>query len=312
MPNVSKLFLEVYPKKYIKRARKQAKQYNIKITKKGLYDLNGNKINIRKLSELFNLLQLQHINPEEAHMMYGGIGETKKFKVPGGVEVEVYAAPPRKKLNINPSLLNFLEASYGNKAAEMKGEQGQPIPEFRQAPIEDIPLAPPLAPPIAPPLAPSFGPPMIQPQYMQAPYYPAPQHNFIQELKDYKEGIEYIKSMCPLLKRTYVTKAPGQKQLKEQQKIEKILKIPQMPIFNQPKKIPLINLSKNIQKNLMKIERANKIANSIEDATKRKYGILPPIIKRSKAIQKNMNRIERANRIAHGVEDARRRAYGII
>lgn len=207
MPNrYTFFFLETYPKKLIKRMRNKAKKIGFKILKKGLY-FGSEKIKIKSLKEIFDLVNEPFINENYAFELYGGVGElgeTRKFKAPGGKEIDVYAPPPRKKLGSKfANIQNFLTASYEAKAANLQGREAPPIPDFKQPVDEDIPNAPP-----PPPSAPSMSrqPQQQMQQMMPMQQYsmaPMRQGNMIDELKNYKDSIEYIRSICPLLRREY-------------------------------------------------------------------------------------------------------------
>lgn len=111
-----------------------------------------------------------------------------------------YVKPERRKLNINPELREALSSIISNK------------------PVSYIPEAPPIAPPMAPE-APSFFPtPTIQearviPMNQQFVQPMSNRRNFVDELKDYKEGIEYVRDMCPLLKGIYNKKNKNKKDM---------------------------------------------------------------------------------------------------
>jgi hypothetical protein len=115
-----------------------------------------------------------------------------------------YNKPERRKLNIPDELKQALDAVLTK----------QPIPQAPQAP--EAPEALPMAPPFMPREARiiSDNPQQLfQSQQMMMPFA---QRNIVEELKQYKDGLKYLKSICPLLKRTYVRKSQAKPLYKEE------------------------------------------------------------------------------------------------
>lgn len=114
-----------------------------------------------------------------------------------------YVPPPRKKLNVDPALLEAISAKLEGKQAVYVPPAPPAPPDAPYDPLFDIGIQ-------NPPNAPSLfressrsQPRIIGDQQFQPMMQ---QHNFIDELKDYKDGLDYIRSMCPLLKGAYTRK----------------------------------------------------------------------------------------------------------
>lgn len=159
------------------------------------------------------------------HSLRGGIEPNIKFAV------TPYVAPPRKKVNIPTEVSQFFRP---DKPAEISGEFAprrklviptnleQAIsslysnrvmsnnPEKKEAIQELIATLPP---PIAPPMieVPKYQPRIIPDVPAGAPMAMPTKKDLLKELKDYKEGIEYLKEICPLIRRTYNRRKPRRK-----------------------------------------------------------------------------------------------------
>lgn len=143
------------------------------------------------------------------------IPENDPRYVKGDVKAK-YVQPPRKKLDLPPDFIRALEAVT-------KKESGSYTPP-------SMPDDAPEAPPMAPPMAPSFKMPrearIIEEgqQQMQQLYKPMAQRNILEELKDYKDGLEQIRNICPMLKRTYVRKPVNKSSDKIMKALERMRK----------------------------------------------------------------------------------------
>ncbi len=168
--------------------------------------------------QLQRMIQMKH--------MRGGIGEDVEQKAK-------YVQPPQRtvgKLKLGANFLSALEEAIATQAAQALNKPLMPPPKtFRPLETFDAPIAPPLfmnSPPQAPPLVmPREARVFEEGQQFQS-YKPLAQRNLLEELKDYKDGLEYVRSICPMLKRTYVKKEVkqpmySQKVLKAMEKMRK-------------------------------------------------------------------------------------------
>lgn len=118
--------------------------------------------------------------------------------VKGDVKAK-YVQPERRKLNIPSELKQALESIVANKPVSYIPPSAPEAPPF-------IPIAPPLAMHI-PQVSQSMQMPREARIYDESQMYqPLARRNILEELKDYKDGLEYVRNICPLLKRTYIKK----------------------------------------------------------------------------------------------------------